>query len=106
MNRPALFVIAAFGSAVAWTLLASAAYAWLGAVPFHCWFYYAVPWPDDFLWSGLYLIVSGFLAATPFSLAQWVYQKWYKPRQHLYGKTGWAKPSDMKRGGIKLDEEL
>ncbi len=96
MRPVALFVAAA----VVWTLLASTLYAWLGIVPFHCWFYYAVPWPADFLWSGLFLIVSGALAALPFFLARWMYRQLYERAPRVYGETRWADRADMTGGGI------
>jgi type IV secretion system protein VirD4 len=55
----------------AWTLAASWLYAAMASVPFNCWFYYARPWPKEFLWSGLGLCVAGILPAFLFSLIGW-----------------------------------
>lgn len=86
-----------------WTVLASAAYAWIGRVPFHCWWYYAVPWPDDFVWSGLVLIVSSVLAAVPFGIFAWLHLQRRQSKPKVYGETKWAGSADMANGGIAAD---
>lgn len=61
---------AAVSVLVSWTLLASWIYALIATVPFNCWFYYAHPWPEDFL-SRLLLSVSGILTALLLSIVGW-----------------------------------
>jgi type IV secretion system protein VirD4 len=61
---------AAVSVLVSWTLLASWIYSLIATVPFNCWFYYARPWPEDFL-SRLLLSASGILTALLFSIIGW-----------------------------------
>ena len=85
---------------VLWTGCASWAYAYIGQVPLHCWFYYAVPLPNRFLWDGLDLILSALMAFVPFALAGRIYLASRGNRQDVYGKTEWADRGQMKQGGI------
>ena len=92
-------------SVVVWTLLASAAFVWLGNVPWNCWFYYAVPWPETF-WDRAYLVISGLMASAPFGL---VVQFWWHnlgSKPAVYGTTGWATPRQMQTGGLHLRDKL
>lgn len=104
-RRPALIAGSFVVSVLAWTLVASWLFAWLGSVPFYSWWYYALPWPDDFLWDGAYLVLSGALATMPFVIAgQFIYRR--QMSGSIYGQTGWADHTAMRAGGLHLRKSL
>jgi hypothetical protein len=92
---------------MAWTLAASWLFATIGKVPLHSWWFYAVPWPGDFLWDGAYLTLSGGLASVPFILiGQFLYRRRQANGPQVYGQTGWADRKAMRAGGLHLRDRL
>jgi hypothetical protein len=97
----------------AWLIAASRLFVLMGGLgryfpePYTTWWLY-VRQPTVEKWTKLYLAASGVVAGIPVLLlivcGAGVALRWYRHnRPALYGETGWAKPPDMRRGGISTD---
>lgn len=97
----------------AWLVAASRLFVLIGGLardfpePYSEWWVDACQ-PDLDRWTRLYLAVSALVAGVPalvvLVLGGWLTANRYRTkRPPLYGETGWADPSDMRRGGITAD---
>lgn len=99
--------------AAAWLIGSSRLFVLIGGLghafpdPYFEWWAYARQ-PGLDRWTRLYLAASGVIAGLP-AIAVVVAGIWLVARRYrakrapLYGETGWAGASDMRRGGISTD---
>lgn len=107
MKRATLIGLAILAGFVAWLVMASFWYSFIGMVPFHWWFYWAWPLPEDFWMDGLVLLVSGIMGCLPFGLvARFVWDRRKARGQKVYGESNFAGPKQMKAGGITSRRSL
>lgn len=106
--------VAVIALASAWLIAASRLFVLMGGLgryfpaPYTTWWLYAhQPMVDK--WTKLDLAASAVVTGIPVLLlvvcGVGVILRWYRHnRPALYGETGWAKPPDMRRGGITIDK--
>lgn len=114
MRRNALALIG--GAAVValpylWLVVASAIYcAGIGRQdlfvwPFDQWLQVAPYWRSNW-WITLWLVVSAAAPTFVLSVCTVLLFRSYRRAGSLYGKTAWATPKDMARGGLRIRTKL
>jgi len=116
LDKAAVLLVVLPAVPALWTLLASILFrqlmgAWIqqqfplsDTAAWWMWWPYYLDAAEQTLRTKQWLAVSGVVAALPFAafIARQVIDHVGRGRrQSLYGKTGWASPEEMRRGGIE-----